>query len=231
MTKKIAEHIEILLHNNSLFKAYLGKEATNFPPAFNLFKQLTTENIENNANAFDLKLKVIMPLVNAIRLLALDKKQVYLAASTQRLDYLISQEENNREIFQAIKESFVHALYLRTKYGLMHQNSGRFLNLKELNKSELLLLKSIVKNLQQLQEALEAGATSILLDNFSLDLLHEAVRMNNSAVKKAILEASGGITLNNVHEVAKTGVDRISIGAITKDINAIDLSMQIIPNT
>lgn len=88
-----------------------------------------------------------------------------------------------------------------------------------------------VENLQQLQEALEAGATSILLDNFSLDLLHEAVRMNNSAVKKAILEASGGITLNNVHEVAKTGVDRISIGAITKDINAIDLSMQIIPNT
>ncbi|HBA09195.1 MAG TPA: nicotinate-nucleotide diphosphorylase (carboxylating), partial [Methylotenera mobilis] len=81
------------------------------------------------------------------------------------------------------------------------------------------------------QEALEAGATSILLDNFSLDLLHEAVRLNNSAVKKAILEASGGITLNNVHEVAKTGVDRISIGAITKDINAIDLSMQIIPNT
>jgi nicotinate-nucleotide pyrophosphorylase (carboxylating) len=50
-----------------------------------------------------------------------------------------------------------------------------------------------VENLQQLQEALEAGATSILLDNFSLDLLHEAVRMNNSAVKKAILEASGGI--------------------------------------
>ncbi|MBS4039080.1 MAG: CBS domain-containing protein [Flavobacteriales bacterium] len=152
LTKKLAEHIEILLHNNSLFKAYLGKEATNFPPAFNLFKQWTTENIENNANAFDLKLKVIMPLVNAIRLLALDKKQVNLAASTQRLNYLMSQEENNREIFQAIKESFVHALYLRTKYGLMHQNSGRFLNLKELNKSELLLLKTIVKNLQQLQE-------------------------------------------------------------------------------
>lgn len=152
LTKKLAEHIENLLHNNSLFKAYLGKEATNFPPAFNLFKQWTTENIENNANAFDLKLKVIMPLVNAIRLLALDKKQVNLAASTQRLNYLMSQEENNREIFQAIKESFVHALYLRTKYGLMHQNSGRFLNLKELNKSELLLLKTIVKNLQQLQE-------------------------------------------------------------------------------
>jgi len=152
LTKKLAEHIETLLQNNSLFKAYLGKEATNFPPAFNLFKQWTTENIENNANAFDLKLKVIMPLVNAIRLLALDKKQVNLAASTQRLDYLMSQEENNRETFQEIKESFVHALYLRTKYGLMHQNSGRFLNLKELNKSELLLLKNIVKNLQQLQE-------------------------------------------------------------------------------
>lgn len=152
LTKKIAEHIEMLLQNNTLFKAYLGKEATNFPPAFNLFKQWTTETIENNANAFDLKLKVIMPLVNAIRLLALDKKQVTIAASLQRLDYLIRQEEKNQEIYQSIKESFLHALYLRTKYGLLHQNSGRFLNLKELNKTELLLLKTMVKNLQQLQE-------------------------------------------------------------------------------
>jgi nicotinate-nucleotide pyrophosphorylase (carboxylating) len=87
-----------------------------------------------------------------------------------------------------------------------------------------------VENLQQLQEALNAGANSILLDNFSIELLRKAVSINNTMANKALLEASGGITLNNIREVAQTGVDRISIGAITKDIKAIDLSMQIASN-
>lgn len=87
-----------------------------------------------------------------------------------------------------------------------------------------------VENLKQLQEALDAGATSILLDNFDAPLLREAVAINNRLQNKAILEASGGITLDNIREVAETGVDRISIGAITKDIKATDLSMQIEPH-
>ena len=85
-----------------------------------------------------------------------------------------------------------------------------------------------VENLDQLKEALDAGATSILLDNFNNTLLHEAVRLNDALGKRAILEASGGITLENVREIALTGVDRISIGAITKNIQAIDLSMRIV---
>lgn len=84
-----------------------------------------------------------------------------------------------------------------------------------------------VENLSQLQEALNAGATSILLDNFSTSLLKDAVSINKSASKQAILEASGGITLENVRDIALTGVDRISIGAITKNVQAIDLSMRI----
>ncbi len=84
-----------------------------------------------------------------------------------------------------------------------------------------------VENLEQLKLALEAGATSILLDNFSNDLLREAVSINNQAGKKAILEASGGITLDNVRAVALTGVDRISVGSLTKNIQALDLSMRV----
>jgi nicotinate-nucleotide pyrophosphorylase (carboxylating) len=84
-----------------------------------------------------------------------------------------------------------------------------------------------VENLEQLKLALEAGASSILLDNFSNDLLREAVNINNQVGKKAILEASGGITLDNVRAVALTGVDRISIGSLTKNIQAIDLSMRV----
>jgi nicotinate-nucleotide pyrophosphorylase (carboxylating) len=81
-----------------------------------------------------------------------------------------------------------------------------------------------VENLSQLEEALGAGAKLILLDNFSPDDLRAAVQFNSG---RATLEASGGITLANVRAIAETGVDRISIGSLTKDVNAVDLSLRI----
>lgn len=79
-----------------------------------------------------------------------------------------------------------------------------------------------VENLGQLREAMQAGADTIMLDNFSLTQLHEAVKINAG---KAKLEASGGINQNTLVPIAETGVDFISIGALTKDCRAIDLSM------
>lgn len=80
-----------------------------------------------------------------------------------------------------------------------------------------------VENLDQLREALAAGARMILLDNMDTDTLRAAVQITGG---RAELEASGGITLDNVRAVAETGVDRISIGSLTKDISAADLSMR-----
>ncbi len=80
-----------------------------------------------------------------------------------------------------------------------------------------------VENLEQLREALAAGAERLLLDNFELDALRAAARETN---RRARLEASGGITLANVRAIAETGVDYISIGEITKNVRAVDLSMR-----
>lgn len=80
-----------------------------------------------------------------------------------------------------------------------------------------------VGDLSQLDEAINAGAKLILLDNFDLAGLRAAVQ---HTAKRAELEASGGITIENLREVALTGVDRISVGALTKDVKAIDLSMR-----
>jgi nicotinate-nucleotide pyrophosphorylase (carboxylating) len=82
-----------------------------------------------------------------------------------------------------------------------------------------------VENLAQLDEALIAGAKLILLDNFDPDKLRAAVQHTG---KRAELEASGGITIENLREVALTGVDRISIGSLTKDVETIDLSMRFV---
>ena len=81
-----------------------------------------------------------------------------------------------------------------------------------------------VETLAQLKEALAAGAKMILLDNMDLPTLREAVRLNDG---RAILEISGGVTLESVRDLAETGVDRISIGALTKDVKATDFSMRL----
>lgn len=80
-----------------------------------------------------------------------------------------------------------------------------------------------VESLAELEKALTAGATLILLDNFSLEDLRSAVGL---VAGRAVLEASGGITLESICAVAETGVDRISVGSLTKDVKAIDLSMR-----
>lgn len=82
-----------------------------------------------------------------------------------------------------------------------------------------------VENLDELQQALDAGAKMILLDNFSLDMLREAAQVTAG---RAVLEASGNVTLDTLRGIAETGVDRISIGALTKDVKALDLSMRFV---
>jgi len=82
-----------------------------------------------------------------------------------------------------------------------------------------------VENLEELGEALMGQADIIMLDNFDSKALKQAVALNQG---QAILEASGNINLNSIRTIAESGVDRISVGALTKDIKAIDLSMRFI---
>ena len=93
---------------------------------------------------------------------------------------------------------------------------------KSLNKNTNIQIE--VENFDELNQALTAGATSILLDNFSIPDMREAVIINQGRAK---LEASGNVNLSSVRAIALTGVDRISIGALTKNIRAIDLSLRI----
>jgi nicotinate-nucleotide pyrophosphorylase (carboxylating) len=83
-----------------------------------------------------------------------------------------------------------------------------------------------VENLDQLRLALDAQAELVLLDNFKLDTMRAAVALNRAHARPALLESSGGVTLDGVPAIAATGVDYISVGSITKNISAIDLSMR-----
>ena len=88
---------------------------------------------------------------------------------------------------------------------------------------EATMVEVEVENLSQLREALEAHARLILLDNFDLPTMREAVRIAGTSAE---LEASGGVDLKSVRAIAETGVQRISIGSLTKNVEALDLSMR-----
>jgi nicotinate-nucleotide pyrophosphorylase (carboxylating) len=86
-----------------------------------------------------------------------------------------------------------------------------------------------VETLEELSQALVAGADTVMLDNMDLDTLHQAVAINGQQTEgRTRLEASGGISLATIRAIAETGVDYISVGSITKDIQAVDLSMRLI---
>ena len=82
-----------------------------------------------------------------------------------------------------------------------------------------------VESQAELEEALAAGAKSILIDNFTTAQMQAAVAFTQG---RALLEASGGVSLDQLRAIAATGVDRISIGKLTKDISAVDYSMRIL---
>ena len=85
-----------------------------------------------------------------------------------------------------------------------------------------------VETLAQLQEALAAGASSVLLDNFDLPRMREAVALNAAAASPALLEVSGSVQIEQLRAIAATGVHRISIGKLTKDVRAVDFSMRVL---
>lgn len=89
-----------------------------------------------------------------------------------------------------------------------------------------LLIEVEVETLEEFNEALQVSPDRIMLDNFSIEMIKQAVAINNP--KKSELEASGGITLDTIVKIAETGVDYISIGAITKSVKAVDLSLLVI---
>ena len=91
--------------------------------------------------------------------------------------------------------------------------------------SHIIKIEVEVENLSQLQKALEMKVDIIMLDNMDLDTMKEAVKMVKG---KAIIEASGGITLEKVRKIAQTGVDLISIGALTHSVKSLDISIEIV---
>jgi len=96
-------------------------------------------------------------------------------------------------------------------------------NAKALNSGVMIQIE--VESIAELEEALAAGAEHILIDDFSIEDMRRAVEIANN---RAELEVSGGVEMTKLREIAMTGIDRISVGALTKDVIAVDYSMRVL---
>jgi len=119
-----------------------------------------------------------------------------------------------------IKENHIEAA------GSLQNAISRALQIQKDSLTDNILIEMEVERLEQLEQALTAGATRILLDNMTIEQLRQAVVINRKHHQKAELEASGGVNLGNIRQIAETGVDYISVGDLTKDLEAVDLSMR-----
>lgn len=118
-----------------------------------------------------------------------------------------------------IKENHIHAA------GGIPQAMAAATNVAAAAAERCKFIQVEVENLDELAQALAAGAKMVLLDNFTLEMMCEAVKLNAG---QAVLESSGNVTLETIRAIAETGVDRISVGALTKDVKALDLSMRFV---
>ena len=169
------------------------------------------------------------------------KETAYIALIRSVIEYAavvwdpyLKKDINHLESIQNRSARFVCNNYSWESSVSAMKNELGWLNLAERRREIRLtmLLKIVhglveieVENLDQLQQALDAGADIVLLDNFSTEELRRAVQQTAG---QAELEVSGGVTLDNVRKIAQTGVDYISVGALTKNVRAVDLSMRFV---
>ncbi|MEP5341863.1 MAG: DUF294 nucleotidyltransferase-like domain-containing protein [Algibacter sp.] len=151
LTNTIYESVE----NTSLFFKFLGKDALKSPPPLGFFKQFLVEQNGDKDDLFNIKSKALMPLIDAARLLTLSKQVKDVNSTYERFEKLAELEPNNKELFDSCSYAFKALLQFRTKQGLLHDNSGKFIELASLTKEEKLKLKRCFKPINEIQESLK----------------------------------------------------------------------------
>ncbi|MCM4156873.1 DUF294 nucleotidyltransferase-like domain-containing protein [Gramella sp. AN32] len=155
LTNSIADHVYDILKNNRLFLNRLAAQALRNPSPLGFFRQFLVEQDGENKDFFDIKKRGLMPLTDAARLLILEHRVKNISNTAERFEKLAQLEPNNKEIYQASAYSSKALLKFRTKQGLRHKDSGRYINLEDLGKEDKIKLKRCFKTIKELQELIK----------------------------------------------------------------------------
>ena len=140
------------IHKYEVFLNYLGLNALKNPPPLSFFRNFVVESSGEHKDQFDIKAKAIMPLVDAARLLTLAKGIKKMNNTVLRFEKLAELEPQNKDLYESCIDSFKILLRFRTSQGLIHGDSGRFIDSKSLNKVDRLKLKGCFKPIKDIQE-------------------------------------------------------------------------------
>ncbi|MBJ6367148.1 DUF294 nucleotidyltransferase-like domain-containing protein [Snuella sedimenti] len=152
---KLTETIYKTLGNTSLFYSFLGKDALKSPSPLGFFKQFLVEQNGEQKNLFNIKKRALMPLIDAARLLTLSKQIKGVNNTAERYEKLAELEPANKELFESCSYAFKALLKFKTKQGLMHNDSGKFIKLESLSKEEKLKLRRCFKPINEVQESIK----------------------------------------------------------------------------
>jgi len=141
--------------NNQLFYAYLGSEALKTPPPLGFFRQFIVEKDGEHEDQFDIKLRALLPLIDAARLLVLEKDIRNINNTYLRFKKLADIEPQNSEIYEACAEAFQLFNLFRTNEGLTNNNNGRFLNIESLSKADKVKLKNAFHPINELHNIIK----------------------------------------------------------------------------
>lgn len=149
---KMSESIFEAIDSYEIFLNFLGLNALKNPPPLSFFRQFVVEHSGEHKNEFDLKARAMMPLVDAARVLILSKNITDCNSTVLRYEKMAEIEPQNKELYLSCANAFKILLRFRTVDGLKDKDSGRFLDLKTLNKADRLKLKSCFKPIKDVQE-------------------------------------------------------------------------------
>jgi len=154
LVTKMSKSIFKSIKSYEIFLNFLGKNALINPPPLGFFRQFLVENDGEHKDQFDLKSRALMPLIDAARLLTLSHNIKNKNNTIQRFEKLAKLEPQNKDLYLSCIDAFKILLRYRTEQGLKHNDSGRFIELNNLNKSEKLKLKGCFKPIKDIQELL-----------------------------------------------------------------------------
>ena len=154
LVTKLSDNILETLDQNNMFYRVMAKDAIRSPSPLGFFRQFLVEEGGENKDFFDIKSRGLMPLIDAARVLSLHHKLRNINNTAGRFERLAELEPNNKEIYENCSYAFKALLKFRTKQGILHDDSGRFIELTTLSKAEKLKLKRCFKPIQDIQELL-----------------------------------------------------------------------------
>lgn len=155
LVNELSDSIYGNLHKTSLFIKFLGTDAIKSPSPLGFFKQFSVEKDGKKKDLFNIKSRALMPLIDAARLFMLSHKIKGINNTSERYEKLAEIDSKNKELYESCSYAFKALLKFKTKQGLLHNTSGKYIELKTLTKEEQLKLRRCLKPIHEIQESLK----------------------------------------------------------------------------